>query len=124
MPAFGCAALLRTANMISDPMRGVHGALSGSSFNRVWSVIQFTSHVLPPSSENDCSKWGEFVVMFVHTNRMRTTLPFIVSWARNSPRPFLNSPIWGGSRTPILLFAQYRRHWWDWGLYSRKVRPS
>jgi hypothetical protein len=30
------------------------------------SVIQFTSHVFPPSVEYDCSKWGAFDVTFVH----------------------------------------------------------
>jgi len=38
-------------------------ALSDSLSTRVWSVIQFISHVLPPSSENDCSKWAEFGVI-------------------------------------------------------------
>jgi hypothetical protein len=37
--------------------------LSDSLCTRVWSVIQLTSHVLPPSSENDCSKWAEFWVI-------------------------------------------------------------
>src|ERR1700676_1115947 len=96
---------------------GVQCALSDSSSTRVWSVIQFTSQVLPPSSENDCSKWGEFVVMSVQTNRINTLLSLIVSCAKNSPRPFLNSPIWGGSMMPFLLLAQYSLHWWDWGLY-------
>jgi hypothetical protein len=35
----------------------------------VWSVIQFTSQVLPPSSENACSKWGDFVAIFDQTKR-------------------------------------------------------
>src|SRR6476659_4068106 len=30
---------------------------------RTWSVIQLTSHVLPPSSEKDCSKCGDFDVV-------------------------------------------------------------
>ena len=37
--------------------------LSVPSFNRVSVAIQFTSHVLPPSSENACSKWQELGVM-------------------------------------------------------------
>jgi hypothetical protein len=37
--------------------------LAGASRPRVWSVIQFTSQVLPPSSEKGCSKWAEFGVM-------------------------------------------------------------
>jgi hypothetical protein len=55
---------------------GVQCALLSSSFTRVWSVIQFTSHVLPPSSENDCSKWGESVSVFDQRNRTKTDLPF------------------------------------------------
>jgi ketosteroid isomerase-like protein len=35
------------------------------SFTFTWSVIQFTSHVFPPSSEYDCSKCGELVVVAV-----------------------------------------------------------
>src|SRR5580700_3431970 len=66
--------------------KGIQRVLSEWSFTRVWSVIQFTSQVLPPSSEKDCSKWGESVVMFVQTNRIRMVLPLIVSWAKNSPR--------------------------------------
>lgn len=41
--------------------------LPDSSFTCVWSVIQFTSQVLPPSSEKDCSKWGVSVVVFVQS---------------------------------------------------------
>src|SRR5260370_34972638 len=33
-----------------------HGVLSDSVFTRSSIAIQFTSHVLPPSFENDCSK--------------------------------------------------------------------
>ncbi len=40
----------------------VHCEFSFASLTRVWSVIQFTSQVLPPSSENDCSKCGTFGV--------------------------------------------------------------
>ena len=45
------------------PGRG--GDLAGYSFTFTWSVIQLTSQVLPPSSENDCSKCGESVVVLV-----------------------------------------------------------
>src|SRR5260370_25440972 len=55
---------------------GVQCALPDSSFIRVWSVIQFTSQVLPPSSEKDCSKWGEFVLVFDQIIRTRLALPF------------------------------------------------
>jgi hypothetical protein len=52
-------------------MRRVHRALADSSPTRVWLVIQFTSQVLPPSSENDCSKWAEFGVMSDQTYRIK-----------------------------------------------------
>ena len=63
------------------PWTGVQCTLSDSSCTRVWSVIQFTSQVLPPLSENDCSKWGVFVVMFVQANRIMMLFPFSMSWA-------------------------------------------
>ena len=50
--------------------------LPDSSLTRTWSVIQFTSQVLPPSSEKDCSKWGESVSVFDQMNRTRMLLPF------------------------------------------------
>src|SRR5260370_16583782 len=92
---------------------GVQCALTASSFTRVWSVIQLTSQVLPPSSENDCSKWAEFGVMPDQTNRTRMALPLGPdgSVSKNSPRAFLNSPIVGGPMVPPLLVAQYRLHW-------------
>src|SRR5580658_4224848 len=58
----------------------VHFPLSGASLARVWSVIQFTSQVLPPSSEKDCSKWGVPVLSFDQSKRTKTVLPLIVSW--------------------------------------------
>src|ERR1700704_3033260 len=83
-------------------------ALSGESFTRVWSVIQLTSQVLPPSSEKDCSKCGVSVLVFVQINRTRTDLPLGPegSVSKNSPRPFLNSPIVGAPMAPLLLVAQ------------------
>ncbi len=86
----------------SSPSRGildrgcgeVQRAFSDSSFARVTFEIQFTSQVLPPSSENDCSKWAEFGVMSDQTYRVRIVLPFNVSWQKNSPRPFLNRRRW------------------------------
>jgi len=42
----------------------VHFRLSAALLTRVWSVIQFTSQVWPPSSEKDCSKWGVSVLIF------------------------------------------------------------
>jgi len=52
-----------------------HRGLSGESLIRVWSVIQFTSQVLPPSSEYDCSKWAEFAVMSDQTYRIKIIWP-------------------------------------------------
>ncbi len=44
-------------------------------FTRVSTAIQFVSQVLPPSSENDCSKRHEFAVMSIHTLRTRIIRP-------------------------------------------------
>src|SRR5207249_5662567 len=63
---------------------------------RVSTAIQFTSQVLPPSSENDCSNRQEFDVMSEMTNRTRMARPLRVSWLKNSPRPFVNRPMAGG----------------------------
>jgi hypothetical protein len=87
-------------------------------------AIQFTSHVLPPSFENDCSKRHDVGVMSDITNRTRIDRPLNVSWLKNSPRPFLNSPIDGCVSVPSLMFAKLRLHWRDWGLYRRRLRPS
>jgi hypothetical protein len=62
-------------------------------------VIQFTSRVVPPSSEYACSKCGEGVSSFVHRNPTRTVRPFQVSSAKNSP-------ICGGSNLPAVRLAQ------------------
>jgi hypothetical protein len=51
--------LRTTALMGSDASGGPYWAAPVASPTRVWSVIQFTSQVLPPSSEKDCSKCGE-----------------------------------------------------------------
>src|SRR5580658_1944233 len=48
---------------------------SDLSFTRVSTAIQFTSHVLPPSSENDCSKRHESAVMSDQIFRTRMLLP-------------------------------------------------
>ena len=50
-------------------------------------AIQFASQVLPPSSENACSKRHELAVISDMTNRTKMVLPFNVSWSKNSPRP-------------------------------------
>ncbi len=66
-----------------------------SGLMRVSSAIQFTSQLLPPSSEKDCSKWQESALMSDQTLRTRMVRPLKSSWSKNSPRPFLNSPIVG-----------------------------
>jgi hypothetical protein len=55
--------------------RRPRGAQSDSSLMRVSTAIQFTSQVLPPSSENACSKRHESGVMSDHTLRTRIALP-------------------------------------------------
>src|SRR5262249_20069706 len=97
-------------------------ALSGSAFNRVSVAIQLTSQVLPPSSENACSKRHEFGVMFEITKRTKMDRPLNFSWLKNSPRPFLNSPIVGWLMVPPLLLAKLRLHWRDLGLYRCRLR--
>src|SRR3989441_2393990 len=78
---------------------------------RVCTEIQLTSHVLPPSSENDCSRRYERGVMSDKTLRARLVLPLECSRSKNSPRPFLNSPIAGWLRVPSRLFAKTMLHW-------------
>jgi hypothetical protein len=46
-------------------------------------MIQFVSHVLPPSSENACSQCGELVLVRVHRKRHRTFLPSTISSPKN-----------------------------------------
>src|ERR1700677_1759168 len=89
--------------------------LSDSSFTRVSVAIQLTSQLLPPSSENACSNRHESGVMSDQTFRTRMVLPLNSSRSKNSPRPFLNSPIVGWLRRPLLLFAKFRLHWCDIG---------
>src|SRR5262245_12776900 len=87
-------------------------------------ITQFVSQVLPPLSENACSKRLEFGVMSEKPFRARIIRPLNSSWSKNSPRPSLNSPIIGLLITPSLLFAQLRLHWCVYGLYKRKPTPS
>jgi len=56
-------------------LKAVQWASTGASSVRVWSVIQFTSQVLPPSSENACSKWAELGVISDQLNRTKIILP-------------------------------------------------
>jgi hypothetical protein len=85
-------------------------------FTRRSVAIQFTSHVLPPSSETACSKWHERGVMSEITNRTRIARPFRVSCEKNSPRAFLNSPTVGGLNVPPFTFEKLRLHCRESGL--------
>src|SRR6266487_1291823 len=111
-----------TANHRSPVCGGDQCAFSDSFFTRVSIAIQFTSQVLPPSSENACSKRPESGVMSDQTFRTRMLLLLSVSWEKNSPRPFLNSPIVGGSSVPLALLEKLRLHWRDSGLYKRRPK--
>src|SRR6267154_15221 len=73
-------------------------------FSRVSSATQLTSHVLPPSSENACSKRIESGEIGVMTKRTRMARGPSVSCPKNTPRPFLNSPYTGGLTVPLRLF--------------------
>jgi hypothetical protein len=53
-------------------------------------AIQFSSQVLPPSSEKDCSNRHEFEVMSDVKNRTKMARPLSVSWSKNSPAPILD----------------------------------
>jgi hypothetical protein len=77
-----------------------------SSFTRVSMAIPFTFQVLPRSSENASSKRHEPGVMFHIRDRKNIARPFSFSWKKNSPRPFLNSPIMGLMKVPSLLVAK------------------
>lgn len=50
-----------------------------SSLIRVYLLIQFTSQVFPPSSENACSDWAVSEVIPQIENRTSTDLPLISS---------------------------------------------
>src|SRR5947208_12185778 len=52
-----------------------HSVLSDSVFTRSSIAIQFTSHVLPPSSENDCSKRHESGLISETIKRTRMARP-------------------------------------------------
>src|SRR6266702_3899668 len=91
---------------------------------RVSTAIQFTSQILPPSSENDCSNRQEFEVMSEMTNRTRTTRPLRVSRLKNSPRPFANRPMAGGLIEPLPRPEKFRLHCRDCGSYRRRLSPS
>src|SRR5207253_8998981 len=88
----------------------INGRILGIGFARVSVATKFGSQVLPPSSENACSKWCESGVVSAKTWRTSMTLPLTVSWSINSPCPFLNSPIMGRAMVPSLLLAKLRVH--------------
>src|SRR5215813_2405455 len=75
-----CVGIVLGGGYLSDRGPSAH-QLINHSFTRVSVAIQFTSHVLPPSSENACSKWQEFGVISEMTNRTRIARPFKVSWS-------------------------------------------
>jgi hypothetical protein len=67
---------------------------------RVCRVIQFGSHVAPPSNENDCSQVAESGVMSFQVNRTFTGTPSMTSSHSNTPTPSSKRPRTGGSRRP------------------------
>jgi len=67
-----CARVL-TASSTARAIRFSRAKLP--HFTRVSTAIQFVSQVLPPSSENACSKRHEFAVMSDHTLRTRIIRP-------------------------------------------------
>jgi len=83
-------------------------------------AIQFTSQVLPPFVENDCSNLQDCGLMSDMMKRTRTGRPLKSSWSKNSPRPFLNSPTVGVPSVPPLLLAKFKLHLCVSGLYKRR----
>jgi hypothetical protein len=79
--------------------------LSDSFFTRVTFEIQFTSQVLPPSSENDCSKWAAFGVMSDQTYRVSIVLPFILLcvWVVVVPKDLVDAFSTARRYRPILI---------------------
>src|SRR5467141_3883422 len=120
------SACVRLDKRVCPPLecRGIQCAFQDASFTRVSIAIQFTSQLLPPSSENACSKRHESEVISETTNRTRMALPSRLSWAKNSPRLFLNTPIVGGLKVPPNRLEKLRLHWREPGLYRRRDRPS
>ena len=114
---------LRTGGRTSHSS-GRRDSVPFSSFIRVSIATQFTSHDLPPSSENACSKRHEFGVLHEITNRTKIARPLSDSCPKNSPRPLLNSPVTGSLRVPLALLEKLRLHWRDSGLYRRRDKPS
>ncbi len=66
---------LREGKTLSKSTSKTQGALLVFVFTRSSIAIQFTSHVLPPSSENDCSKRHESGLISEMTKRTRMARP-------------------------------------------------
>src|SRR6185436_94378 len=78
----------------------------GQAPARVMSMIQFVSHVAPPSPENDCSHRAVPGVSCVQTKRTRTGRPSCSSSPSNVPTPPVKRPTTGGSKMPRFVEAQ------------------
>src|SRR5258707_13909964 len=93
-------------------MRGAHPSSHWrAGAYLVSSQIQFTSHVLPPSSENDCSIRADLGDRSSQTYRTRMVLPFHSCWLKNSPRWPVNWPTTGGeSLVPLAASTRKIRH--------------
>ena len=63
-------------------------------------MIQFSSHVSPPSDENACSQRGVGVSTRDHVKRTTIGRPANVSAPSKMPMPPENDPKTGGSSTP------------------------
>src|SRR5262249_51940906 len=59
-------------------------------------MIQFVSHVAPPSSEKACSHRGDPAPLRVQRNRHSTFLPSAISSPKNSPTSPKKRPVIGG----------------------------
>src|SRR6516164_7773853 len=94
----------------------VVGTAASPSAARTNVMIQFASHVRPPSAEYACSKRLESGVMSEKVLRTSTLLPSITSWSKNSPRPRTNCPYITGCSCPFELDVQLRLHCPDCGL--------
>ena len=68
-PIRWCHVISDSANAKSAPFHSLHYG------SRVSVALKFDSQVLPPSSENDCSKWCDVGVMSDQTCRTGTALP-------------------------------------------------
>jgi hypothetical protein len=72
-------------------------------------MIQFVSHVAPPSAENACCHLAFVAVMSVQRKRTRIGVPFKVSSAKKVPVPSAKAPTTGVPRS------------WGWRLSSHQM---